>query len=84
VWGLLFLWSLCVFGYISVVVEEGGCVLDCRGLGLYKFGIVGVQWVMSVKEGRELGDRLGRMGGAVRAGGRWSVLGRTSCWRGEQ
>jgi hypothetical protein len=32
VWGLLFLWSLCVFGYISVVVEEGICDRDCRGL----------------------------------------------------
>jgi hypothetical protein len=41
VWWLLFLWSLCVFGYISVVVEEGVCVMDCRGLGLYKVVIVG-------------------------------------------
>jgi hypothetical protein len=41
VWGLLFLWSLCVFGYISVVVEEGVYVRDCRGLGLCKVGIVG-------------------------------------------
>jgi hypothetical protein len=41
VWGLLFLWSLYVFGYISVVVEEGVCVRDCRGLGLCKVGIVG-------------------------------------------
>jgi hypothetical protein len=32
------LWSLCVFGYI--VVEEGVCVRDCRGLGLCKVGIV--------------------------------------------
>jgi hypothetical protein len=39
--GLLFLWSLCVFGYISFLVEEGVCVRDCRGLGLCKFGIVG-------------------------------------------
>jgi hypothetical protein len=38
---LLFLLSLCVFGYISVVVEEGVCVRDCRGLGLCKVGIVG-------------------------------------------
>jgi hypothetical protein len=37
---LLFLLSLCVFGYISVVVEEGVCVRDCRGLGLCKVGIV--------------------------------------------
>jgi hypothetical protein len=40
VWGLLFLWSLCVFGYISVVVEEGVCVRDCRDLRLCN-GIVG-------------------------------------------
>jgi hypothetical protein len=32
VWGLLFLWSFCVFGYISVVVEEGGSVRDYKGL----------------------------------------------------
>jgi hypothetical protein len=41
VWGLLFLWSLCVFGYISVVEEQGVCVRDCRSIGLCKFGIVG-------------------------------------------
>jgi hypothetical protein len=41
VWGLLFLWSLCVFEYISVAVEEGVCIRDCRGLGLCKDGIVG-------------------------------------------
>jgi hypothetical protein len=39
--GLLFLWSLCVFWYISVVVEVGVFVRDCRGLGLCKVGIVG-------------------------------------------
>jgi hypothetical protein len=41
VWGLLFLLSLCVFGYISVIVEEDVCVRDCRCLGLCKVGIVG-------------------------------------------
>jgi hypothetical protein len=41
VWGLLFLWSLCMFGYISVIVEEGVCVKDYRVLGLYKVGTVG-------------------------------------------
>jgi hypothetical protein len=30
-----------VFGYISVVVEEGVCVRDCRDLGFCKVGIVG-------------------------------------------
>jgi hypothetical protein len=39
--GLLFLWSFCVFGYISVVVEEGVCVRDCSGLWLCKDFIVG-------------------------------------------
>jgi hypothetical protein len=38
--GLLFLWSLCVFGCISVI-EEGVCVRDCRSLVLYKVGIIG-------------------------------------------
>jgi hypothetical protein len=31
-----------VFGCISVVVVEGACVRDCRGLELYKVGIVGL------------------------------------------
>jgi hypothetical protein len=35
------LWPLCVFGYISVVVMEGACVRNCRGLGLCTVGIVG-------------------------------------------
>jgi hypothetical protein len=34
------LWLLCVFGWISVVVE-GACVRDCRGLGLCTVGTVG-------------------------------------------
>jgi hypothetical protein len=37
---LLFLWFLCVFGYISVVVEEGVCVRDWRHFGLCKVSIV--------------------------------------------
>jgi hypothetical protein len=32
------LWPLCVFEYISVVVVEGACVRDCRGLGLCTVG----------------------------------------------
>jgi hypothetical protein len=36
----VFLWSLCVFGYISVVAEKGVCVRDFRGLGLCKVGTV--------------------------------------------
>jgi hypothetical protein len=38
--GCWFLWPLCVFGYISVVVVEGACVRDFRGLGFCKVGIV--------------------------------------------
>jgi hypothetical protein len=34
-WGLLLLWSLCMFGYISVI-EEGVCARDCRGWGCVK------------------------------------------------
>jgi hypothetical protein len=30
-----------MFGYISVIVEEGVCVKDYRVLGLYKVGTVG-------------------------------------------
>jgi hypothetical protein len=58
------LWSLCVFGYISVVVVEGGCVRDCRSLGLCKFGIVG--WLLGDEcvGGRgSLVTGWGRMGG---------------------
>jgi hypothetical protein len=39
--GCCFFWSLCVFGCISVVVEEGVCIRGCRGLGLYKVDLVG-------------------------------------------
>jgi hypothetical protein len=38
--GCCILWSLCLLGYISVVVVEGVCVRDCRGLGLCTFGTV--------------------------------------------
>jgi hypothetical protein len=34
--GCWFLWSLYVFGCISVVLVEGACVRDCRGLGCVK------------------------------------------------
>jgi hypothetical protein len=36
--GFSVLWSLCVFGCISVVEVEGACVRDCRELGLYIVG----------------------------------------------
>jgi hypothetical protein len=35
-----FLWPLCVFGCISVVVESV-CVRNCRGLGFCTVGTVG-------------------------------------------
>jgi hypothetical protein len=41
VWSYWVLWPLCVFGCISVVVVEGVCVKDCRGLELYTIGTVG-------------------------------------------
>jgi hypothetical protein len=41
-----------VFGYISVVIEEGVCVRDCRGLGLCKVGIVGCLVGDECEEGR--------------------------------
>jgi hypothetical protein len=51
-WGLLFLWFLCVFGYASVVVEKGVCVRDCCGLRLYKVSIIGSSVVDECKGGR--------------------------------
>jgi hypothetical protein len=41
VWGCWFLFSLCVFGCIFVILEEVVCVRDCRTLGLCNVGIVG-------------------------------------------
>jgi hypothetical protein len=60
--GCWFLWSLCVFGCISVVVVEGACVRDCRGLGLCEVGIVG--W--------SVGDEcVGGRGSLVTVGREW-------------
>jgi hypothetical protein len=39
--GKLGFMSFWVFGCLSVVVVEGACVRDCRGLGLCTFGTVG-------------------------------------------
>jgi hypothetical protein len=36
------LWPLSVFGCISVIVVEVVCVRDCRGLGLFTVGTVGL------------------------------------------
>jgi hypothetical protein len=40
-YGGCFLWSLCMFGYISVVVKENVSFRDCRCLVLCKVGIIG-------------------------------------------
>jgi hypothetical protein len=56
-----FLWSLCVFGCISIVVE-GACVRNCRGMGLCKVGKVG--W----SEGDEC---VGGRGKWRQVGGEW-------------
>jgi hypothetical protein len=41
-YGGCWIWQpLCVFGCISIVVAEGICVKDCRGLGLCAVGTVG-------------------------------------------
>jgi hypothetical protein len=37
----LVLWPLHVFEYISIVVVEGACVRDCRGLGVCTVCTVG-------------------------------------------
>jgi hypothetical protein len=53
-----------VFGYISVVVGESGCVKDCKGLGLCKVGIVVCSVGDECEGGRgSLVTGLGRMGG---------------------
>jgi hypothetical protein len=35
--GFWVLWLFCVFGCISVVIVEGACVRDCRGLDCVQF-----------------------------------------------
>jgi hypothetical protein len=62
--GCWFLWPLCVLGYISVVVVEGVCVSNCRGLGLCAVGRVG--WSAGsecVGERSSVVTGLGRLGG---------------------
>jgi hypothetical protein len=59
-----FVWSLCVFRYISVFVVEGACVRDCTGLRLCKVAIVGWSVVDESVGGRgSLVTGSGRMGG---------------------
>jgi hypothetical protein len=58
-WGCWFLWSLCVFGCISVFVVEGGYVRDCSGLGLCKVCAVGWSAGDECIRGRgKSGDRM--------------------------
>jgi hypothetical protein len=84
--GYWFLWSLCVFGHISVVIVEGACVRDCRGLGLCKDGIVG--WSVGdecVGERGSLVTGWSRIGGEGEGRRReWVRRGRMSCWEGDQ
>jgi hypothetical protein len=65
------MWSLCVFGCISVVVVEGACDRDCTGLGLCKVGIVG--WSVSDEC---VGGRYSLVTGWGRMGGEGKVWGR--------
>jgi hypothetical protein len=46
--GFCILWPLCVFDCISVVLVEGICVRDFRGLELCAVGTVGCWQVVSV------------------------------------
>jgi hypothetical protein len=79
--GCWFLWSLCVFGCISVVVVEGASVRDCKGYGLCKVVIVGWSVGDECVGGRGcLVTGWGRMGGEGEGLGReWMRKGRTSC-----
>jgi hypothetical protein len=84
VWGCWFLWVLCVFGCISVVVVQGACVRDCRGLGLCKVGIVGLSVGDECVGGRcYLVTGLGKMGEEGEGRHRDCIRrDRTSCWGG--
>jgi hypothetical protein len=70
------LWSLCVFGYTSIVVE-GACVRNCRALELCKVDIVDwsvgdkcvggrgslvTGWGRMGREGEGWGKRMGEKG----------------------
>jgi hypothetical protein len=81
----LVLLPLCVFECISVVML-GGCVRDCRELGLCKVGIVGWSAGGECVGGRDsLETGWGRMGGeGVGRGREWMRRGRKSSWEGEQ
>jgi hypothetical protein len=61
--GCWFLWSLCVFRCICIVVVEGACVRDCRGFGSCKVGIVSWSGDECVGERGSLLTVWGRMGG---------------------
>jgi hypothetical protein len=68
-----------VFVCISVVVVEGACVRDCRGLGLCIVGIVG--W----SAGDECVGRRGSLEtGWGRIGREGEVRKRKSGWEGEE
>jgi hypothetical protein len=75
-----------VFGCISVVVVEGACVRDFRGLELYKVSIVGLSVVDECVGAKgSLVTCWGRIGVEVEGWGRkWVRRSRASCWGGEQ
>jgi hypothetical protein len=73
---VVFVVLLCV-GCISVVVVEGACVRDCRGLRLCKVWSAGVECV------GERGSLVTGWEGKVRAGERVGEKGQ-SRWGGEQ
>jgi hypothetical protein len=75
----VFLWSLCVFGCISVVTQ-GACVRHFRALVLcWSVGDECVGGSGSLVAG------WGRIAGEDEAWGReWVRRGRTSCWEGEK
>jgi hypothetical protein len=58
-----------VFGYISIVIVEGVCVRDYRGLVFYKVGIAGCSVGGKCEGGRgSLITSWGEWEGNVRAG----------------
>jgi hypothetical protein len=60
-----------VFGYISVVAEEGVCVRDYRALGLCEVRIIGCSVGDEYEGGRgSLVTRWGELDRKVSAGGR--------------
>jgi hypothetical protein len=74
VWVLLGFVALCVFWYISVVVVEGACVRDYKGVGLCIVGTVGKSTGGECVRGRgSVVTGWGRIGGRGEDRGRKSI-----------